>query len=255
MNIPSVVSSIPPPAQTSQASPMPSTCHSRTVSSLLPPLNTLRLRPSTKLHQFSNGSAKIQSDGSVFMQFVKTKEVIQHGRRTKLNDGNETFIISGDGQRIEIQRNNENCRFYKYEDLPSKYWSKYNYAAKFVGIAREQTPKITYYSDKAICRLMENSPDANFDMTLYANGVRFTYHAVKGIKIIWPPSALGKTEQYSVHTLSLDPSHELAFEWKLFLRERERLLKLEKLLETFVEQEGGSGFPQTIGKRPSSMSA
>ena len=102
---------------------------------------------------------------------------------------------------------------------------------------------------------MENSPDANFDMTLYANGVRFTYHATKGIKIIWPPSANGRTESYSRNTLSLDPLHELAFEWKLFLRERERLLRLENLLETFVKEEGGTGFPQTIGKRPSSMSA
>ncbi len=241
-----------------QASPMPSTCHSRTVATLHhPPLSTRRLRPSTKVHQFSNGSAKIHSDGSVRMEFLKTKEVIQNGRRTKLNDGKDLYVISPDGLTIEVAKGSEsqNVKVYSYLDLPSKYWSKYNYAAKFVGIVREQTPKITYYSDKAVCRLMENGPDPNFDMTLYASGVRFCYHAIKGIRITWPPAGGGKTEQYSAQTLCLDPHHELAEEWSLFLREKQRLVKLEKLLEQFAQDEGGSTFPQTIGKRPSSLSA
>ena len=211
-----------------------------------------RLRPSTKLHQFSNGSAQIQSDGVVHMEFIKIREVTQYGQRTKVADGNETFDISPDGKKIEISRQNEK-RTYSHGQLPTKYWSKYNYACKFVNIVREQTPKITKYSDKAVCRLMENGPEPNFEMTVYSNGAKISYHASKGIKIFWPNN--GQVEQYSSQTLKLDKNHVLFNEFQIFLTEKERLSQLEKMHEDFEKNGGGETFPFVIGKRPSSLSS
>lgn len=50
-------------------------------------------------------------------------------------------------------------KIYGIENLPEKHWKKYAYAAKFVDLVRAKTPKVTYYTDKAKCFLMENLTD------------------------------------------------------------------------------------------------
>lgn len=54
-----------------------------------------------------------------------------------------------------------------HENLPEKFVKKYSYASRFVDLVKAQTPKITYYSHKAKCMLMENSPDADFQANFY----------------------------------------------------------------------------------------
>ncbi|XP_004635075.2 serine/threonine-protein kinase PLK4 [Octodon degus] len=56
---------------------------------------------------------------------------------------------------------------YSFDSLPEKYWKKYQYASRFVQLVRSKSPKITYFTRYAKCILMENSPDANFEVWFY----------------------------------------------------------------------------------------
>lgn len=56
---------------------------------------------------------------------------------------------------------------HSYHNLPSKYWKKYQYAAKFVHLVRSKTPKITLYSDQAKCMVMENGPHPDLEACFY----------------------------------------------------------------------------------------
>lgn len=56
---------------------------------------------------------------------------------------------------------------YSYESLPSKHWKKYIYASRFVELVKAKTPKVTYYSEKAKCLLMENTPTPDFEACFY----------------------------------------------------------------------------------------
>ena len=67
----------------------------------------------------------------------------------------EYMTISSEGSRVEISREGPggaDTKVYSHNTLPPKYWPKYNYAAKFVNIVKESTPKITFYTDRAMCR-------------------------------------------------------------------------------------------------------
>uniref|UniRef100_A0A669B1T6 Serine/threonine-protein kinase PLK4 n=1 Tax=Oreochromis niloticus TaxID=8128 RepID=A0A669B1T6_ORENI len=54
-----------------------------------------------------------------------------------------------------------------YEDLPEKYWKKYQYASKFVQLVKSKTPKVTLYTKYAKVMLMENSPNADLEVCFY----------------------------------------------------------------------------------------
>jgi len=41
------------------------------------------------------------------------------------------------------------------------------YLLRFVNLLRAKTPKVTLYSDKAKCLLMENDPDPDFEVCFY----------------------------------------------------------------------------------------
>lgn len=56
---------------------------------------------------------------------------------------------------------------FSYESLPRPHWKKYMYAARFVGLVRAKTPKVTLYSGRAKCILMENGPDPDFEAAFY----------------------------------------------------------------------------------------
>ena len=53
---------------------------------------------------------------------------------------------------------------FNYENLPSKHFKKYLYASRFIEMVQAKTPKVTFYSVKAKCQLMESRVDfeANF---------------------------------------------------------------------------------------------
>lgn len=41
------------------------------------------------------------------------------------------------------------------------------YVNRFVRLVSSKTPKVTLYTDRAKCMLMENSPDADFEAVFY----------------------------------------------------------------------------------------
>lgn len=41
------------------------------------------------------------------------------------------------------------------------------YLFRFVNLLRAKTPKVTFYSEKAKCLLMENDPDPDFEVCFY----------------------------------------------------------------------------------------
>ena len=61
----------------------------------------------------------------------------------------------------------DHSTIYSYHELPSKYWKKYQYAAKFVQLVRTKTPKVTVYTKHAKCMLMENAPNGDFEACFY----------------------------------------------------------------------------------------
>jgi polo-like kinase 4 len=121
----------------------------------------------------------------------------------------EVLKISADGMQINIYQPNmgrgspmkerpptppaESCKQYSYHQLPQKYYKKYHYAARcvalyknhfiicsmflcrFVNLVRSKTPKITLYTKKAKCMLMENQPKADFEVIFY-DGMCDAYH-------------------------------------------------------------------------------
>ncbi|VEL13087.1 unnamed protein product, partial [Protopolystoma xenopodis] len=48
------------------------------------------------------------------------------------------------------------CAIFGLDELPSRYWKKYSFASRFVGMVRAHTPKVTLYTNHAKCLLMEN---------------------------------------------------------------------------------------------------
>ncbi|XP_068142581.1 serine/threonine-protein kinase PLK4 [Drosophila tropicalis] len=143
----------------------------------VPPLNTIRLQPTR--YKTKNAIMSILRHGEVVLEFVKF--------RSKLNEDRVTDIcrISGDGRRIIIYQPDPgrglpireqapppeshiagDKSVYNYDSLPSKHWKKYLYAARFVGLVKSKTPKITYFSSLAKCHLMENMID--FEMSYYS---------------------------------------------------------------------------------------
>ncbi|XP_055481876.1 serine/threonine-protein kinase PLK4 [Psammomys obesus] len=62
---------------------------------------------------------------------------------------------------------NDNISRYSFDNLPEKYWRKYQYASRFIQLVRSKTPKITYFTRYAKCVLMENSPGADFEVWFY----------------------------------------------------------------------------------------
>lgn len=64
------------------------------------------------------------------------------------------------------------------ETLSKENWKKYTYAARFVEMVQTKTPKITLYTEKAKCVLMENKPDPDFEIIFY-EGSYFEFFSFK----------------------------------------------------------------------------
>ena len=164
-----------------------SSYHKGQVQAKPPPLNTLRLRPSTKDHKTKKGCYCILKDGSVKMELQIEKRARQNGEPSIISI-TETLIISSDGQTIEVKRSDgkPSGMKYQYDTLPEKYWTKYSKASEVVKSFKATTPKIVWTTNDATCKLMENGKlsnlnlDANF-VVEFNCGVKFEYDAIKSI--------------------------------------------------------------------------
>ncbi|XP_028830890.1 serine/threonine-protein kinase PLK4 isoform X2 [Denticeps clupeoides] len=136
------------------------------------PLCTARLKPIRQ--KTKNAVVSILDTGEVCMELLKG-----HGVQERVK---EVLRISSDGSMVTIYQPNEGKGFpvldqpptppediliCSHEDLPERYWKKYQYATKFVQLVKSKTPKVTLYTKYAKCMLMENSPTADLEVCFY----------------------------------------------------------------------------------------
>ncbi|XP_062991367.1 serine/threonine-protein kinase PLK4 isoform X2 [Elgaria multicarinata webbii] len=140
---------------------------------IVSPLSAHRLKPIRQ--KTKNAVVSILDTGEVCMEFLKeynSKEFVKEVLRISC-DGNEVTIYHpNEGRGIPFNDSPpppppEDLNVFVFDNLPEKYWKKYQYAAKFVQLVRSKTPKVTFYTRYAKCMLMENSPPADVEICFY----------------------------------------------------------------------------------------
>ncbi|NXQ39988.1 PLK4 kinase, partial [Catharus fuscescens] len=172
----------------------------------------------------------------------------------------EVLRISCDGNVIAVYHPNEGRGFllddrppappegictYNFDNLPEKYWKKYQYAAKFVQLVRTKTPKVTFYTRYAKCMLMENSPPADVEVCFY-DGTKI--HKTAGITRVIEKS--GKS-----FTLKGESEAGLKKEIQAYMDHANEGHRTCLALESAIlEEEKWSGsapfFPIIVGRKP-----
>ncbi|XP_048387597.1 serine/threonine-protein kinase PLK4 isoform X2 [Stegostoma tigrinum] len=231
----------------------PSENRSRMLQELVSPLRAHRLKPIRQ--KTKNAVVSILGSEEVCMELLKGSS---DQERVK-----EVLRISSDGSTIHIYHPNEGKGFplddrppsppedvfaYSFDNLPEKYWKKYQYASKFVHLVRSKTPKVTLYTKYAKCMLMENSPQADVEVCFY-DGAKINKtseflriidksgksHTLKGTKINGPGEELNSYVEHA------HKAHQTC-------------LELESIIAIQDERKEKpvSFFPIIIGRRPSS---
>ncbi|KAJ6668795.1 hypothetical protein lerEdw1_012279 [Lerista edwardsae] len=217
--------------------------------SIVSPLNAHRLKPIRQ--KTKNAVVSILDTGEVCMEFLKechSQELVK-----------EVLRISGDGSGIIVYHPNEGRGFplndrpppspedlnvYNFDNLPEKYWKKYQYAAKFVQLVRSKTPKVTFYTRYAKCMLMENSSPADVEICFY-DGAKI--HKMAGlIRIIEKSgksytlkeeSEIGLEEDIQVYVDHANEGHRIC-------------LALESAILAEEKSESVPFFPIIVGRKP-----
>ncbi|ELU12783.1 hypothetical protein CAPTEDRAFT_221177 [Capitella teleta] len=221
---------------------------------LPPPINSSRLRPIRQ--KTRNAVVNILDDGTVCLEFFKVK----NGEDRVL----EVLKISADGMQINVHQPNmgrgcpmkerpptppSDClKQYSYHQLPQKYYKKYQYAARFVNLVRSRTPKVTLYTKRAKCMLMENQPKADFEVVFY-DGAKCS-RTSEGIRII-------ESGGTSISMENLESAQHMSAtmqEMCAYIQECSTLChQLESLLQSAQDDISGndfSYFPITVGRKP-----
>uniref|UniRef100_A0A669QJC9 Serine/threonine-protein kinase PLK4 n=1 Tax=Phasianus colchicus TaxID=9054 RepID=A0A669QJC9_PHACC len=228
----------------------PSARQKPTLRSIVSPLSAYRLKPIRQ--KTKNAVVSILDTGEVCMEFIK-----EHHSQEFVK---EVLRISCDGNMIAVYHPNEGRGFllddrppippedscmYNFDNLPEKYWKKYQYAAKFVQLVRTKTPKVTFYTRYAKCMLMENSPPADVEICFY-DGAKI--HKTAGITRVIEKS--GKS-----FTLKGENETGLKKEMQVYMdhaNEGHRIcLALESaILEEEKRSESVPFFPIIVGRKP-----
>ncbi|XP_077396110.1 serine/threonine-protein kinase PLK4 [Festucalex cinctus] len=223
----------------------------KTLRDLVPPLCTSRLKPIRQ--KTKNTVVSILDTWEVCMELLKC----QNGQeRVK-----EVLRISSDGSMVTIYQPNggkgfpvldcppappEDILICSYEDLPEKYWKKYQYASKFVQLVKSKTPKVTLYNKYAKVMLMENSPNADLEVCFYDGAkshktselLRVVEKSGKSYTVKGEAGLGGLSAESRVYAKLSDEGHRVC-------------LALEAAIE--VEERNtqkGPFFPIIIGRRP-----
>ncbi|XP_028251400.1 serine/threonine-protein kinase PLK4 isoform X2 [Parambassis ranga] len=221
---------------------------------IVPPLCASRLKPIRQ--KTKNAVVSILDTGDVCMELIKC----QSGQeRVK-----EVLRISCDGSMVTIYQPNggkgfpvldcppappEDILICSYEDLPEKYWKKYQYASKFVQLVKSKTPKVTLYTKYAKVMLMENSPSADLEVCFY-DGAK-THKTSELVRVV-EKSGKSYTVKGEVGLSGLSPESRQYVE--LSDEGHSMCLSLEAAI-TAEEQRSTKNvpfFPITIGRRPAS---
>ncbi|XP_049451429.1 serine/threonine-protein kinase PLK4 [Epinephelus fuscoguttatus] len=224
----------------------------KTLRDIVPPLCASRLKPIRQ--KTKNAVVSVLDTGDVCMELLKC----QNGQeRVK-----EVLRISCDGLMVTIYQPNggkgfpvlecppappEDILICSYEDLPEKYWKKYQYASKFVQLVKSKTPKVTLYTKYAKVMLMENSPNADLEVCFY-DGAK-THKTSELVRVV-EKSGKSYTVKGEVGLSGLSPESRLYVE--LSDEGHSMCLSLEAAI-TAEEQRSTKNvpfFPVTIGRRP-----
>ncbi|KXJ68237.1 hypothetical protein RP20_CCG004887 [Aedes albopictus] len=211
----------------------------------VPPLNTARLLPNR--HKTKNAILSIRSSGEVVLEFIKFKTRYKEDRVVDVcrisSDGLRFVLYHPDGGKgVPIEEEPPDVppggadSIFSYENLPEKHWKKYQYAARFVQMVKAKTPKITYYSEKAKCQLMETLED--YEASFYS-GTKIVKSPQDGVKIVDSHGITIRT------TANLSSSQNA--EYQHFQQTMEHCLNIEQALSAI---QTGKTFPLIIGRRP-----
>ncbi|KAL8207026.1 UNVERIFIED_CONTAM: hypothetical protein K2H54_040198 [Gekko kuhli] len=185
----------------------------------------------------------------VYMEFLK-----EYGSQEFVK---EVMRISCDGSGVTVYHPNEGKGFplkdrpppppevlniYSFDNLPEKYWKKYQYAAKFVQLVRSKTPKVTFYTRYAKCMLMENSPPADVEICFY-DGAKI--HKTAGVIRVIEKSGKAYT---------LKEESDLEKDVRIYVdhaNEGHRIcLALESAISAEERNESVPFFPIIVGRKP-----
>ncbi|CAH1995395.1 unnamed protein product [Acanthoscelides obtectus] len=216
----------------------------------LVPLCSERLLPTR--HQTKNTVLSILKDGEVCIEFIKKRS---SGREVVY----EVMRISADGMRVVMYEPEGSPpsnpdgppppkaagadRICSFDNLSDRQRKKYMYAAKFVELVRAKTPKVTYYTDKGKCFLMESLED--FEMCFY-DGYKITESPSDGVQLTTPSGDIIRfrsAEECSASEASLTP--ELRLTWKHSRDALQHCKALERALADLPK----TSFPAIIGRR------
>ncbi|XP_040917085.1 serine/threonine-protein kinase PLK4 [Toxotes jaculatrix] len=252
-NIPGAEFQLPHGRELKLSSAKPSTDkEKKTLRDVVPPLCASRLKPIRQ--KTKNAVVSIQDTGEVCMELLKC-----HSGQERVK---EVLRISCDGSMVTIYQPNDGKGFpvldcppappediliCSYEDLPEKYWKKYQYASKFVQLVKSKTPKVTLYTKYAKVMLMENSPNADLEVCFY-DGAK-THKTSELVRVV-EKSGKSYTVKGEVGLSGLSPESRLYVE--LSDEGHSMCLSLEAAI-TAEEQRSAKNvpfFPITIGRRP-----
>ncbi|XP_060634934.2 serine/threonine-protein kinase PLK4 [Anolis sagrei] len=143
-----------------------------TLRSIVSPLSAHRLKPIRQ--KTKNAVVSILDTGEVCMEFLKEynlQEFVKEVLRISCEGSVVTVYHPNEGRGIPLNDRppppSKDNSVYTFDNLPEKYWKKYQYAAKFVQLVRSKTPKVTFYTRYAKCMLMENSSPADVEICFY----------------------------------------------------------------------------------------
>uniref|UniRef100_A0A8C5CYS1 Serine/threonine-protein kinase PLK4 n=1 Tax=Gadus morhua TaxID=8049 RepID=A0A8C5CYS1_GADMO len=144
----------------------------KTLRDVLPPLCASRLKPIRQ--KTKNAVVSILETGDVCLELIKgqgSQERVKDVLRISCDGSMVTIYQPNDGKGLPVSDRPpappEDILICSYEDLPEKYWKKYQYASKFVQLVKSKTPKVSLYTKYAKCMLMENSPSADLEVCFY----------------------------------------------------------------------------------------
>lgn len=224
----------------------------KTKTNGLAPLCAKRLLPTR--HQTKNAILSILENREVCIEFIKKRG---HLKKEMVC---EVCRISPDGLRIILYEPEGGKgvppstvppplpalgtdQIFSFESLPEKHWKKYSYAAKFVDLVRAKTPKVTYYTEKAKCLLMENLTD--FEACFHEGG-KVTQSLSEGITLI---DASGSR----INLKSINECSDLSATFELMWNHAQEVRNHCLLLEHTLAQLPGENFPIIIGRRPNAL--
>nr|DBA28940.1 TPA: hypothetical protein GDO54_009222 [Pyxicephalus adspersus] len=223
----------------------------RSLRSIIPPLNSERLKPIRQ--KTKNAVVSILDTGDVCMEFVKeqnSQERVKEVLRISC-DGNLIYVYhpnEGKGLPLDDRPPSppETMMSYTFDSLPEKYWKKYQYASKFTELVRSKTPKVTYYTRYAKCMLMENSPNADLEVCFY-DGAKIQ----KTAELIRVIEKSGKTHTLKNGNRISGMGEEIKYYMDHANESHQVCLSLESAVN--VEEKKGENlslFPVTFGRRP-----